>query len=224
MLSMLVKVLCSDSIATRRRLSSEGNVTFEDSMRGATYFEFRAVTIEGLTSVRYLLLGAVGIITVSAAIWSPGLSWSHDTLHFDERVDRIAHGSADHRGRRRCRGALRSHSGPFSKHPQPSPLRGHLCVLGAIARTRRSRERPNAKTWENGGAGDTAVGSRPQRRWCERGSDKQWKGCIYLGRPRNTYRTLLAQDGKFCFPKNEWRAPTANFAREQIPLQLKLHR
>jgi hypothetical protein len=52
-----------------------------------------------------------------------------------------------------------------------SPLRGHLCVLGAIARTRRSRERSNAKTWENGGAGDTAVGSRPQRRWCERGSD-----------------------------------------------------
>ena len=87
-----------------------------------------------------------------------------------------------------------------------SPLRGHLCVLGAIARTRRSRERSNAKTWENGGAGDTAVGSRPQRRWCERGSDKQWKGCIYLARPRNTYRTPLAQDGKFCFPKNEWRA------------------
>jgi hypothetical protein len=23
----------------------------------------------------------VGIVTVIAAIWSPGLSWSHDTLH-----------------------------------------------------------------------------------------------------------------------------------------------
>src|SRR5712671_8127682 len=28
----------------------------------------------------------VGIVIVT--IWSPGLSWSHDTLHFDERVDR----------------------------------------------------------------------------------------------------------------------------------------
>src|ERR1700674_3893484 len=88
MLSMLVKVLCSDSIATRRRLSSEGNVTFEDLMRGATDFDVRTVTIEGLTSVRYLLSGTIGIVTVIVAVWWPGLSWSHDTLHFDERLDR----------------------------------------------------------------------------------------------------------------------------------------
>jgi hypothetical protein len=87
MLGMLIKVLCSHSIATRRRLPREGNVTFEDLMRGTTDFDVRTVTIEGLTSVRYLLSGTVGIVTVSAAIWSPGLSWSHDTLHFDERVD-----------------------------------------------------------------------------------------------------------------------------------------
>ena len=87
MLSVLVKVLCSHSITTRRRLPSEGNVTFEDLMRGASKFDVRTVTIEGLISVRYLLSVTVGIVTIIAAIWSPGLSWSHDTLHFDERLD-----------------------------------------------------------------------------------------------------------------------------------------
>src|SRR5712664_419662 len=67
---------------------SEGNVTFEDLMRGASNFDVRTVTIEGLTSVRYLLLVAIGIVTVIVTIWSLGLSWSHDTLHFDERLDR----------------------------------------------------------------------------------------------------------------------------------------
>ena len=88
MLSVLVKVLCSHSITTRRRLPSEGNVTFEDLMRGASNFDVRTVTIEGLTSIRYLLSVAIGIVIVIVTIWSPGLSWSHDTLHFDERLDR----------------------------------------------------------------------------------------------------------------------------------------
>jgi hypothetical protein len=88
MLSMLVKVLCSDSIATRRRLPREGNVAFEDLMMSASNFDVRTVTIEGLTSVRYLLSATVGIVTVIVAIWSPGLSWSHDTLYVDERLDR----------------------------------------------------------------------------------------------------------------------------------------
>ena len=74
MLGMLVKVLCRDSIATRRRLPREGNVSFEDLMRGASDFDIRTVTIESLTSVRYLLSVTVGIITVIAAIWPPGLS------------------------------------------------------------------------------------------------------------------------------------------------------
>ena len=52
-----------------------------------------------------------------------------------------------------------------------SPLRGTSASLEpSRARDVRVSGR-NAKTWENGGAGDTAVGSRPQRRWCERGSD-----------------------------------------------------
>ena len=74
--------------ATRRRLPPKANVTFEDLMSGASDFDVRAVTIEGLTSVRYLLSATVGIVTVIVNIWSPGLSWSHDTLHFDERLDR----------------------------------------------------------------------------------------------------------------------------------------
>jgi hypothetical protein len=88
MLGMLIKVLCGDSIATRQRLPSEGNVTFEDLMRGASDFDVRTVTIEGLTSVRYLLSVTVGIVTVIASIWSAGLSWSHDTCAFEERLDR----------------------------------------------------------------------------------------------------------------------------------------
>jgi hypothetical protein len=79
MLSMLVKVLCGDPIVTRRRLPPKGNVTFEDLMSGTSDFDVRTITIEGLTSVRYLLPIAVGIVTVIATIRSPGLSWSHDT-------------------------------------------------------------------------------------------------------------------------------------------------
>ena len=82
MLGMLVKVLCGDSIATRRRLPCEGNATFEDLMRVASNFDVRTVTIEDLTSIRYLLSVAIGIVIVIVTIWSPGLSWSHDTLHF----------------------------------------------------------------------------------------------------------------------------------------------
>ena len=57
-------------------------------MRGASNFDVRTVTIEGLTSVRYLLSVTVGIVTVIASIWSAGLSWSQDTCAFEERLDR----------------------------------------------------------------------------------------------------------------------------------------
>jgi len=40
MLGMLVKVLGGDSIATRKRLPREGNVTFEDLRRVASDFDF----------------------------------------------------------------------------------------------------------------------------------------------------------------------------------------
>jgi hypothetical protein len=86
MLGMLIKVLCRDSIATRSRLPRESNVTFEDLMRGAADFDVRTVTIEILTSRRYLLPIAVGIITVVTTIWSAGLSCSHDTLCIDDEV------------------------------------------------------------------------------------------------------------------------------------------
>ena len=80
MLGMLVQVLCSNSIATRRRLSGESNVTFEDLMRRASNFDVRAVTIEILTSVRYRLPMTVGIVSVITTIRSAGLSCSHETF------------------------------------------------------------------------------------------------------------------------------------------------
>ena len=83
MLGMLVKVLRGDSIAIRRRLAREGNVTFEDLMKATSNFDVRTVNIEGLTSVRHLLPITVGIITVMATMRSAGLSWSHDTCRID---------------------------------------------------------------------------------------------------------------------------------------------
>ena len=99
MLGMLVKVLCSHSIATRRRLPREGNVTFEDLMRGAADFDVRTVTVEILTSVRYLLPITVGIVTVITTMRSAGLSWSHDTLHCDGEVGSLSYESvSEHLG------------------------------------------------------------------------------------------------------------------------------
>jgi hypothetical protein len=74
MLGMLVKVLRGDSIATRRRLARKDDVTFEDLMRATSNFDVRTVTIEGPTSVRYLLAITVEIVTVIATIQSAGLS------------------------------------------------------------------------------------------------------------------------------------------------------
>jgi len=72
MLGMLVNVLCSNSIATRRRLPRESNVTFEDLMRRASDFEVRTVTIEILAQVRYRLPMTVGIVTMITSIRSAG--------------------------------------------------------------------------------------------------------------------------------------------------------
>ena len=94
MLGMLVKVLHDDSIATRRRLEREGNVTFEDLMRATSNFDVRTVTIEGLTSVRHLLPITVGIIvTVMATMRSAGLSWSHDTCRIDGEIGSLSNES-----------------------------------------------------------------------------------------------------------------------------------
>jgi hypothetical protein len=93
MLGMLVKVLRSDSIATRRRLARQGYVTFEDLMRATSDFDVRTVTIEGLTSVRYLLPITVGIVTVIAAMRSAGLSWSHDACCVDGEIGSLSNES-----------------------------------------------------------------------------------------------------------------------------------
>src|SRR5580693_1085706 len=80
---------------------------------------------------------------------------------------------------------------PFSKHPQVRSPKGlSRRFEGTSASLKPSRARDvrvsdrNAKTWENGGAGDTAVGSRPQRRWCERGSDTTMKRLHLLGKTK----------------------------------------
>ena len=94
MLGMLVKVLRGDSIATRRRLPREGDVTFEDLMSATSNFDVRTVTIEGLTSVRYLLPITVRIIiTVMATMRSASLSWSHDTCRIDGEIGSLSNES-----------------------------------------------------------------------------------------------------------------------------------
>ena len=93
MLGMLVKVLCGDAIATRRRLPREGNVTFEDLMRGASDLDVRTVAFEVLTSVRYLLPIMGGIVPVIATMRSSGLSWSHDTCWIDGEVGSLSNKS-----------------------------------------------------------------------------------------------------------------------------------
>ena len=108
MVGMLVKVLRGDSIATRGRLARKGNVTFEDLMRGTSDFDVRTVTIEGLTSVRYLLPMPVGIVTVIATMRSAGLSWSHDTCCVDGEIGPLSSGgiSEPTSGVGRCRTAF----------------------------------------------------------------------------------------------------------------------
>ena len=86
MLGMLVKVFRRDSIATRRRLPREVNVTLENLMGRAPDFDVRAVTIETLTSLRHLLPIAVGIITIIPTVRSVGLSCSHATFCVDDEV------------------------------------------------------------------------------------------------------------------------------------------
>ena len=90
MLGVLVKVLCVDAIATCRRLPPKGDVTFKDLIRVASDFDVGTVTIEGLTSGRYLLPITVGIVTAIATMRSAGLSWSHDTCCVDGEIEPLS--------------------------------------------------------------------------------------------------------------------------------------
>ena len=80
MLGMLIKVLCGHAIATRRRLSRESSVTFEDLMRGASDLDVRSGTIETVTSLRDLWPITVRIVTVITTMRSAVLSCSHETF------------------------------------------------------------------------------------------------------------------------------------------------
>ena len=89
MLGMLIKVLCGHAIATRRRLSREGSVTFEDLMRGASDLDVRSGTIETVTSLRDLWPITVRIVTVITTMRSAVLSCSHETFCVDGKLDRF---------------------------------------------------------------------------------------------------------------------------------------
>jgi hypothetical protein len=93
MLGMLVKVLCGHAIATRRRLAREGSVTFEDLMRGASDLDVRTVTLEIVTSLRYLLPITVRIVTVITTMRPAVLSCSHETFCIDGEVATLSNES-----------------------------------------------------------------------------------------------------------------------------------
>ena len=145
MVGMLVKVLRGDSIATRRRLARKGNVTFEDLMRGTSDFDVRTVTIEGLTSVRYLLPIPVGIVTVIATMRSAGLSWSHDTCCVDGEIGSLSNESISEllpSGVGRCRTAFLYQRKALSRrHPRWRRLYLQQ-VFGAMPRRSGSHWRP----------------------------------------------------------------------------------
>ena len=145
MLGMLVKGLRGDSIATRRRLAREGNVTFEDLMRATSNFDVRTVTVEGLTSVRHLLPITVGIIAVMATMWSAGLFWSHDTCCIDGEIGSLSNESISEplpSGGGRCRTAfLYQRKALWRRHPRRRRLYLQQ-VFGAMPRRSGSHRRP----------------------------------------------------------------------------------
>ena len=111
MLRVLVKVLCVDAITTCRRLPTKGDVAVKNLMRVASDFDVGTVTIEGLTSGRYLLPITVGIVTVIATMRSAGLSWSHDTYCVDGEIESLSNESVSEHfrtGGGRCR-VMRTH-------------------------------------------------------------------------------------------------------------------
>jgi hypothetical protein len=159
MLGMLVKILCGDAIAARRRLSREGNVAFEDLMRVASDFDVGTVTFEGLTSPRYLLAIMVGIATVIATMWSSGLSWSHDTCCIDGEVGSLFSKSLSRRlgsSVALCREGPATGARPSATPcligvaiPRPEPLRrrraaflARVCRCRADSPARRARPCP----------------------------------------------------------------------------------
>ena len=106
MLRVLVKVLGVNAIATCRRLPPKDDVTFKDLIRVASDFDVRTVTIEGLTSGRYLLPITVGIVTAIGTMRSAGLSWSHDTCCVDGEIEPLSNESVSEHfrsGGGRCR-------------------------------------------------------------------------------------------------------------------------
>ena len=76
MLRMLVKVLCGDPIATRRRLPPKGNVAFEDLTSGVADFDVR--TIVGSEEARSIALALASVRRSNWACSFPAPSFHED--------------------------------------------------------------------------------------------------------------------------------------------------
>jgi len=131
MLGVLVKVLCVDAIATCRRLPTKGDVAVKNLMRVASDFDVGTVTIEGLTSVRYLLPITVGIVTATVTMRSAGLSWSHDTYCFDEEIESLSNESVSEHFRTGGGQCRVMHAPTAPRHRQEDAFIEEDCVTGS---------------------------------------------------------------------------------------------
>ena len=114
-------------------------------MRATPNFDVRTVTIEGLTSMRYLLPVTVGIITVMATMRSAGLFWSHHTCRIDGDIGSLSNESISEplpSGGGRCRTAfLYQRAALWRRHPRWRRLYLQQ-VFGATPRRSGSHRRP----------------------------------------------------------------------------------
>ncbi len=100
-LGMLVEVLCRYTIAARRRLACERDISLEHLVRIAADLDARTIAVERLHPVRHArpiriiavrVVWVIGVVRVTPA--SLVLSWSHDTFeiavrHLDPVVSRL---------------------------------------------------------------------------------------------------------------------------------------
>src|SRR5712671_7715274 len=115
---------------------------------------------------------------------------------------------------------------PISKHPQlrsPKGLPRRFEGTSASLEPSRARDvRVSGRTRRLGRTAEPVPrrsGQGHNGDGANEGQTQQWKGCIYLARPRNTYRTPLAQDG---YPSS---APaTHEFAAKAAAVYFAKHR
>ena len=152
MLRMLVKVLCGDPIVTRRRLPRESSVTFKDLTRGASDLDVRTVTLEIVTSLRYLLPITVGIVTVITPMRPAVLSCSHETFCIDGEVGSLSNESVSETfAVGQCRAAFLCGASSFARYARwgrpyfqqffgAMPAESGLIVTGSLLKPHRIKD------------------------------------------------------------------------------------